>query len=267
MISKPPVPDDVRRPQVPGLVDGIRQRCVRLAHRVADRQVLGSRPSRGVVICGMPRSGSTLLQLMLETAYPNSRQFGRERAALHLARHVWPSRHSLLISKRPNDVFWIDEIREAYRGRAAGPRFIVTSRDPRAVLTSRHSGRPEYYVSIERWRAIFAHIRYVRAAPDVTVVDYGDLVREPANTQSRLVGAIGEEPSAPFESFSDAIPSGFKTTALNGVRPIDTASLYKWREPEHAGRISELLSKVPELTSLLVEEGYEPDDSWAADYR
>jgi hypothetical protein len=204
---------------------------------------------------------------MLETAYPDSRHFGRERAALYLARHVWPSRHSLLISKRPNDVFWIDEIREAYRGRVAGPRFIVTSRDPRAVLTSRHSGRPDYYVSIERWRAIFAHIRYVRVAPDVTVVDYGDLVRDPRSIQSRLVESIGEDPAAPFESFTDAVPEGFKTTALNGVRPIDTASLYKWRERQHADRIRELLSKVPELTSLLVEEGYEPDDSWAAGYR
>jgi hypothetical protein len=261
------VPDDIRRSRRPELFDDIRQRCVRWAHRIIDHGVVpGVRPSRGVVICGFPRSGTTLLHLMLQTGYPGSKHFGRERSGLFLARHVWPGRHSLLISKRPNDVFWIDEIRSEYRYRAARPCFIVTTRDPRSVLTSKHKAQEGYYVSVERWHALLEHIRYVRTAPDVLAVDYGELVSNPKDVQRRLVAAIGEAPVVPLDSYSEGVPAGFKTTALNGVRPIDTASTHKWREPEHAERIRALL-KVPGFTSVLIEEGYEPDDRWAAPYR
>ena len=78
MRVKPPVPEDVRRPQGPGPADVIRRRLVAWAHQAADGGMPGLRSSRAVVICGFPRSGSTLLQLMLEAAYPHAKQFGRE---------------------------------------------------------------------------------------------------------------------------------------------------------------------------------------------
>jgi len=267
MIVKPPVPEDIRRPRTPGFPDRIRQRCVRLAHALADRGLYGTSVTKSVIICGFPRSGTTLLHLMLQTGYPTSRRFPRERPGLVLAKHEWPARHSLLISKRPNDVFWIDEIRDAYRARATRPRFIVTTRDPRAILTSKHKGRSGYYVSVDRWRGTFSHIRYAREASDVTVLDYGELVRDPKDVEQRLVEAVGEPPTAPLDSFSTAVPEGFNTAALNGVRPIDTASLDKWREPQHAERIRQILVEAPELMSVLVEEGYEPDGRWADGYR
>jgi len=267
MRVKPPVPEDVRRPQGPGPADVIRRRLVAWAHQAADGGMPGLRSSRAVVICGFPRSGSTLLQLMLEAAYPHAKQFGRERAALNLARHVWPGRHTLLISKRPNDVFWVDEIRNAYRGRSRGPCFIVTTRDPRAVLTSKHGDSSEYYVSVERWRAMFDHIRYVRQADDVLTIDYAELVQNPKAIQQRLVAAIGEVPAGAFDEFSSRVPSGFRTTALNGLRPIDTASLHKWRQPQNAERIRAILAAVPELPGLLIETGYESDENWTAAYR
>jgi hypothetical protein len=261
------MPPDLRRPPEPRVVDRLRETCVALAHQAADRRWLGISPARGVVICGFPRSGTTLLQLMLETAYPNSRHFGHERSGLLTARRAWPGRHSLIITKRPNDVFWVDEIRDAHRARAMRPCFIVTTRDPRAVLTSKHVSSPDYYVSVERWRAIFEHIQYVRHAPDVVVVEYGEMVRRPQEIEQRLVRAIGEDPASSFETFADAVPTGFRTRALNGVRPLDAASLDKWRQPEHRDRIRELLRTMPELPSVLVDEGYEPNDAWTADYR
>ena len=225
------------------------------------------RPSRSVIVCGMPRSGSTLLKLMLQTGYPDSKHFGRERSGLRVARDEWPGPHSLLVSKRTNDVFSVDEIRELYRGRARAPVFIVTTRDPRAMLTSKHVRRADYYVSVERWRALWAHIKYVRSAPDVLTVDYRELVQAPREVQRRLSAAIGEEPAAPFDSVGEKVPKGFETAALNGIRPIDTASLDKWRDPQHHERIRAVLREIPDLPSVLVDEGYEPDDSWLAGYR
>jgi hypothetical protein len=245
----------------------VRQRFTAVLHGLADREASGLRPARAVVICGFPRSGSTLLQLMLETSYPDSRHFGRERSALDVA-HAIPGRYSLIISKRPNDVFWLDEIRDAYSRRARQPCFILTTRDPRAIMTSKHAGRADgYYVDVARWRSMFEHIRYARRASDVTVVDYAELVQSPAAVLQRLAAAIGEEPARPLDPSSAAVPEGFSTTALNGVRPIDTESLRKWRSAEHVDRIRQILAEVPEFPQLLIEEGYEPDTAWADAYR
>jgi hypothetical protein len=65
----------------------------------------------------------------------------------------------------------------------------------------------------------------------------------------------------------EKVPKGFETAALNGIRPIDTASLDKWRDPQHHERIRAVLREIPDLPSVLVDEGYEPDDSWLAGYR
>ena len=248
-------------------MDRLRGRAVELAQTLAAYRVFGSRQTRAVVICGFPRSGSTLLQLMLETAYPTSRHYGRERGGLVLAQREFPGRHSLLISKRPNDVLWIDEIRSMYAGRARKPCFIVTTRDPRAILTSKHSGRDGYYVSVDRWRTLYQHVTYVRRFPDVTVVEYRQLVENPTAVQRSLVTAIGEEPASSFEAFGSNVPPEFDARALNGVRPLDTSAVEKWRRPEHRERIRSLLAAMPELPDVLVSEGYEPDRAWTDTYR
>src|SRR5688572_5059753 len=79
---------------------------------------LGLIPPRvHVVICGFPRSGTTLLHLMVQTAIPGILAFRRERFGLRVARMVWPGRHPFMVTKRPADLFWIDEIRQDYRAR------------------------------------------------------------------------------------------------------------------------------------------------------
>jgi hypothetical protein len=204
---------------------------------------------------------------MLEIAYPGSRHYGRERSGLFVVRHEWPGRHSLIISKRPDDVLRIDTIRAAYQRRARKPCFIVTTRDPRAILTSKHSAREGYYVSVGRWRTLYERVKYVRQSPDVALVEYRDLVERPATVQHKLVAAIGEEPAASFDAFDGAVPAGFDTRALNGLRPLDASALHKWRHPEHHERIRFLLAMMPELPDVLVAEGYELDDSWTHQYR
>jgi hypothetical protein len=238
--------------------------------RIIDRGWFGLVPLQAhLVICGFPRSGTTLLQLMTATAYPDARAFPVERSGMGAARNDFPGKWPLLISKRPDDIFWVDEIRQIYRsmGTKTRVRFFVCVRDPRAILTSVHRRNPDgYWVSIERWRSIYEHFVYVRESEDVVVIEYRDLVLEPVKIQRQFVDALGIEPEHPFADFHQAVPGEFDTLALNGVRPLDPATLEKWRSPKHRARIRQLLTEMPELPERLVAMGYEPDTRWVRDY-
>lgn len=268
---RPPKPERaLMKPPRTNWLTPVRQRLKRAALQVVDHGWLGYVPLEAhIVICGFPRSGTTLLQLMAETAYPSARTFGVERSGLAAANNDFPGDVPLIISKRPDDIFWIDEIRAAYasRGTQTRVRFVVSVRDPRAVLTSVHGmNRDTYWVSVERWRSIHLHYRYVTAFDDVVVVEYRDLVLEPQKVQRQLTTVIGMEPERGFTEFHEAVPGNFNTLALNGVRPLDPATLDKWREPRHRARIRQLLDEMPELPDRLIEMGYEPDTGWTREY-
>ena len=236
-----------------------------------DRGWFGRVPTRAhLVICGFPRSGTTLLQLMVQTAVPEARCFGRERWGLGAAQRHWPGRHPYLITKRPDDIFWIDEIREFYAtlGTRTQSRFVICVRDPRAVLTSRHElNKSDYWVSVDRWRATYDHYRYASRFSDVCVIDFRDLIIDIALVQRRMTQLVGWTVSANFEDFYTRVPEDFDTTALNGVRSLDARVLERWGRSEHKERMRYLLREMPELPARVIEMGYEADDSWTDAYR
>jgi hypothetical protein len=206
---------------------------------------------------------------MTRTAYPQARTFAVERSGLGAAHNDFPGRSPLVISKRPDDIFWIDEIRDAYRSRGTKTqaRFFVAVRDPRAILTSVHKRNPTaYWVSVDRWRAIYDHFLYVRDFDDVAIVEYRDLVLQPLKVQLQFVAALGIEPERPFADFHSSAVGNFDTLALNGVRPLDPRTLDKWRAPKHRARIREVLRQMPELPERLIAMGYEPDTAWVREY-
>jgi hypothetical protein len=234
---------------------------------VIDRGWFGATPLRThVVMCGFPRSGTTLLQLMMETAYPSARTFHRERAALAAVQNTWPGRHEIMMTKRPDDLFWLDEVRERYRGRLPKPLFIISLRDPRAVLTSVHAKKPGYCVPAEKWRAAYDHIQYNHQFDDVITVEYRDLIEHPRQVQDRLSSFIGCPPQASFDEYLSSVPADFDITALNGVRPLDASGLDRWRAPQYRDRIRQLLRELPELPDRLIEMGYERDRAWTREY-
>src|SRR5690242_12570056 len=78
-----------------------RRRTLSPLFRIADTGILGLTPLRThILICGFPRSGTTLLQLMLENGLPTARRFGREVGGWRAATYCWRN-HELLISKVP----------------------------------------------------------------------------------------------------------------------------------------------------------------------
>lgn len=235
-----------------------------------DRGWFGLTPlDRHVVVCGFPRSGSTLLLLIAETCVSDAAVFGTEVWAIEAARFA-PRNASVMITKRPNDVLEIDRIRAHYATRRARPHFVITVRDPRAILTSVHAANPAlgYYVSPERWRALDTAIEYYRGSPDVSCVELSALLQRPAEIEERLRQAIGWQVHTPFERFHEMQTDDFRDReALGGVRPLDASVLDRWRDDEHRARVRLLLDELPELPARLVELGYERDDRWVAAYR
>jgi hypothetical protein len=256
------------RDDQPRLLTPLRRRLRDVYIGVTDRGWFGLTPlDAHIVVCGYPRSGTTLLQAMLETTVTGALAFGRERGGLGVARYSWPGRHKVLLSKKPNDIFWVDDIRDYYRGRQTRVRFVLSLRDPRAVLTSIHVDKPGYCVPTDKWRSVFEHIEYQRRNTDVTLVEYRDLVERPQQVQTQLASFTGCAINRPFDDFHAAVPEHFDTRALNGVRPLDRASLDKWRAPKHRERIRQILADLPELPERLIELGYEADTAWTLEYR
>lgn len=257
-------PPFVREVEVPSLY---RRAFANLAIRAIDAGWTRRKPLRThVVVCGFPRGGTTLLSLMLQTAYPGAKSFLKERSALRVA-YLWNRDHSLLISKRPNDVFFLENIRRIYHDRRAGVRFLIVMRDPRSVLTSVHASQKDrYYVSPERWRGIYERVVAARRDEDCLTLRFEDMVTRPGEFQDAVANFIGVAPDAPFTSYQERVPSGFRQTALNGLRPLDPAAAKNWSAPAHAPRIRSLLQELPELPAVLVADGYEPDDGWLRPY-
>ena len=219
-----------------------------------------------VVICGFPRSGTTLCQLMLESCLDNVATWGRERRALEIAR-CGRRTHSVIVTKRPKDLFLIPEIQHWYSQRGTDVRFLLMHRDPRAVLTSKHFSRPdEYFLSIREWTHYFAHWKWSVGLPDVLSVSYEDLVLDPDRTESRIRQFTGLHGGRPFRDFQRHVPEGFDLRALNGLRSLDSARLNSWRDEAHRDRIMELRTELPQLQESLVMMGYESDNSWSHDY-
>lgn len=235
---------------------------------LADRGWFGASPLRThVVVCGFPRSGSTLLQLMIEACVDDVRTYGRERRGMEAARS-YRRTHPIMMTKRPSDIFTLDDLRAFYDNHQADVRFVLMTRDPRAILTSFHHTNPDdYYVQADRWRGIYSYWKWAVQAPDVTVVRYEDMIRAPEQTQAQLSQFIGWTVAHPFANFHDVVPTGFDTRALNGVRRLDPKNIDRWREPKYREKLVRLLtSELPELPKCLIELGYETDSDWVDEY-
>ena len=221
-----------------------------------------------VVMCGFPRSGTTLCQLMVQTCVENLRCYRKERRALQIARHV-TKRDPFLFTKRPKDIFEIEEIRQFYQPLKPDVKFILFTRDPRDVLTSVHRATPDrYFVTPELWKAIYEHWLWAEQFPDTMTVRYEDLVSQTDEIEQMLADRIGWQVTRPFRKFVAHTPSNFDQTALNGLRAVDPSNIQRWRKPKYHSRIRQLLeSEMPDLPDLLIDLGYESNHDWVSEYR
>jgi len=228
-------------------------------------------PAIHLVICGYPRSGSTLLQQMLEHGGPPLRSFDTEVEALDVMDALAPS--GRLSSKNPDDVLLLDRIARARREAGGTARFALTVRDPRDVLTSRHqaySSERGYYVSVERFERSTQALLAALERDDAILIRYEDLVTAPSRVSEALARLTGWPLELGFGDWYERAALGTRDSmtegALGGLRPVDADALARWQAPEHRTRIAELISSCPSMLEALVALGYEPDDRWTHAY-
>lgn len=218
---------------------------------------------QNVFICGMFRTGSTLLEQALGshpgfTAGGESEFFprlvarelrdypdGLERITKKQIR-AWGEAHqaqsnefaanaSRLIDKRPDNFLYIGLIKAIL----PSARFLVTERDWRDIATSifctRFGPSQNYSTRIEDIRHYIGLQKQLidhwaaLLGPDLVRVSYEDLVGRPQETLTELLHSLGEEWDERCLSF-ETLENTVKTASVWQVRkPLYTKSIGRWK--------------------------------------
>jgi hypothetical protein len=263
------------------------QRPVRRRFRIASEYVRSRIPARRegreharvVILCGFPRSGTSLLFNMMAATLDG---FAYEKRESSFTRTIWAAGNWL--SKTPADILRITTIPRLnfYDKRCD---VLVVVRDVRDVITSIHPGYPDrYYVSYETRHnpdfrgprdsgigPAYDAMKVFRAKkPDYCVlsfVRYEDLVSDPDGMQ-RLVAEQHSLPfSSPFSEFErhrDRLVYAFEGEGSSRLedKPAVTSRVGRWRDERHRQRVREQFERHPELFAMLTEFGYEKDRQW-----
>lgn len=228
-----------------------------------------------VILGGCGRSGTTLL-LSIMSAHPRVLAIPIEtnqlcpggyaenpnvEATLELGpdfyRHfdaVTPgSTYDRWCEKTPRNILFFDRIIEFFQGRV---RFVQIIRDGRDVVTSRHPVNPgRYWVAVDRWvRDVSAGLAFLDH-PLVHTIRYEQLIRDNPRVVQGICAFL-DLPYTPEMVDWHKHAKVRENSALGGeVKPLFESSIGKWKKPEHAQRVDELLAN-PEARHLLRELGY-----------
>lgn len=154
-----------------------------------------------------------------------------------------------------------------------GFRVIVIVRDGRDVMVSqRLPGSDDYYIkqSYQWARAVEEYLPAINEMPEsVRMAKYEALVTHPEKELLALGDFLGF--NSPKDPTHLTTPGDWTTASyVIGDRAYIQSNLIgRWKDPKHKARIRWLLadSVVREsMCRLLVQLGYEKDDSWAEEY-
>jgi len=253
--------------------------------------IRAGRRAKHVVICGCPRSGTSLLFNMVSASIAGFRCEPFERQAIR--RQHRPGNY---VTKFPLDLLNVNEIQKQ-NVLAKDIYFIAMIRDVRDLITSQHPMVPgRYFIGYQTslwpedpkfstWdhkapgiEAVYKAIRACSARTDINflAVRYENLVTDSASVQKQIEEFIGITFT---ESFSDyhtrRSRHAYTYTGRHAARDAslvressqaDPSRVGKWRDPVHAGIIRSQFRLYPELFQILIEDGYETDASWFKEF-
>ncbi|KAB1063537.1 sulfotransferase family protein [Salibacter halophilus] len=171
---------------------------------------------------------------------------------------------NLLCEKTPRNLYYINEIRELYEGNV---KFLLMIRNGRDVLTSKHPGQSEYYISMSRWisdTSLTLDICEDDTNNDVMLVSYEGLI----NKLELSVKQITDFLEIPYDK-SMLEFSKHSTVKKHGafhdgqVKDIYKTSSMRWKDTDHNERIAEinnskevqkLLKRVDNKTTSLLKD-------------
>lgn len=226
-----------------------------------------------IVLGGCGRSGTTLLlsilschphicaipletQALCPTAYRQldlSAPLDLDSIAQALRNCESPSTATRWCEKTPKNVLFFGRIIETL-GPAA--RLIHVVRDGRDVVTSVHPSDPErLWVTRQRWvDEVSAGLAFADH-PQVLTVRYEDLVTSFEPELKRLCSFLDEAFDDAFLRYPEAARVRKADGWFTEARPIDAASVGRWRLPEHRDVVRELMQD-ERAAALLERLGY-----------
>lgn len=247
--------------------------------------LLRSADVQRVHIIGCARSGTSML-LSSFIAFENTIFYARECS-------VWayPSlRESLAIFKKfklqdgpfycvtkRDALWWQTENVEQLAAFAIQykVRLISLVRDPRDVLTSRHSqGSTDYYVAPSTWAQCMAATDTLAARlkdhQEIITVRYEDVVTNPQNTQQLIESKLGMKVRSDVKSWSELKDNLSSAelgnslarviTAMHKLRNFDPSSIAQWKtDAVKASYVQDLLDRSlyrKELASFMSKYHY-----------
>jgi hypothetical protein len=100
-------------------------------------EITVDKPMISLHVVGCPRSGTTLLTEMMASCFDIDGSCEHEESIFKVS----PDHHGIYLSKKPNDILWVNRIIEQDKQL----HVIAIIRDPRAVICSIHDGHPGIY--------------------------------------------------------------------------------------------------------------------------
>lgn len=232
-----------------------------------------------IVICGIPRSGTSLIFNLLNSALidfnayvgKNKNKKSKEISGLNVIFKL-----DNYLTKRPDDVFKVKDFERRNIFQKSIIIFVII-RDFRDVITSKHQwGDGSYYLSYNYKKAITNRILSDRGLKDylkeleylkmhvnnfknvnIVFLDYSDIVDNPAF----LIDVLNENnlPNKGYnylEGFDSVYDKSEKSS--KGVKKIKN----KWMDVDHKKRIIDEFTNNPDLFDYLVKYRYEKNNDW-----
>jgi hypothetical protein len=173
-----------------------------------------------------------------------------------------PENLGLYFSKKPTDILHIKSVFE----RDPDLFVIYVVRDPRSVITSKHhSNRDIYFCNYKIWKKCETAAEQMESSPRFLTLRYEDLVENPDLSQEKIEQKFSflEKLHSFSEYHKFAKPPEDALKAMEGLRPVNSASLEKWKQ--HLPRIKQQLELNPEFANDLIRRGYENSSQWQSE--
>lgn len=219
----------------------------------------GVLPKR-VIICGCPRSGTTLMNELLR-CYDDIYVMNREEYALRFPYIVLKEKY--IATKHPIDFRHLNKITDTFNN----PFIIFLLRDPRDVIVSEHfKNKGHYLINYPTWAdAINQYEKF--NYENKMLIHYEELIKDPGLIQKQLAKSLDLEIKSDFNNFHNNVTHTHEDIkSLGGIRPIDPKNSGKHMRPEHFNRIKEQLLSHPAMSEQLIKYGYAIDRQWEKNF-
>lgn len=219
----------------------------------------GVLPKR-IIICGSPRSGTTLMNELMR-CFCDTFVMDREEFALRFP--YLPVGKKYIVTKHPLDFMSFKEFIDTFKD----PFILFLLRDPRDVIVSRHyTNKERYLANFLLWKkAIHAYENF--NYENKMLVRYEKLIEDPQKVQLDIADRLQITIDKGFSDFHEGVNQKHKDIkALGGIRPIDPGNLGKHRQDQHRERIKGQLERFPEISEYLIKYRYEKDREWEKNF-